>query len=255
MSVSTSFIIYVILFRLSIIIAGIISIILGYRLFCRGIESEKSAGRGAELNAEIGNTKFTLKNAAPGIFFALFGVVIISIMFAAGGPELTLKTLRKSAENCQTTGEASETDLLEQEIKMQGNDKDVLSDFLEKELKMRGNNQDALSNFTKRGLDFEGEKNTTKAIEYYEKALSVMAAPMNNLAWLYLEKGIIREALPLSRMAAQFTPNDARHLDTYATALYKSGNYQEAVNAIEKAAALDTRFQNKLDEYRKSIKK
>ena len=237
MSVSTSFIMYVILFRLSIIIAGIISIILGYRLFCRGIGSEKSAGRGAELNAEIGSTKFTLKNAAPGIFFALFGVVIISVMFAAGGPELTLKTLRESAENGQITGEVSKTGLLEQE------------------LKLRGNNQDAISNFTERGLDFEDKKNTAEAIENYEKALSVMAAPMNNLAWLYLEKGRIGEALPLSHMATQLTPNNARHLDTYATALYKSGNYQEAVKAIEKAAALDTQFQSKLDEYRKSIKK
>ncbi len=95
MTVSTAFIIYLILFRLSIIFAGIISIILGYRLFCRDIGTEKSAGQGAELNAEIGASKIALKNAAPGIFFALFGVVIIGIMFATGGPEVTMKTLRK----------------------------------------------------------------------------------------------------------------------------------------------------------------
>ena len=236
MTVSAAFIIYLILFRLSIIIAGIVSIILGYRLFCRGIGCEKSSGQGAELNAKVGGYEFSLKNAAPGIFFVLFGVVIISIMFSAGGPEMTLKTLRKYTRNEQEAGNVSRAGEVAQE------------------LTMKGNNQDALGDLTKRGLYYEEKKDIAKAIENYEKALSVMAAPMNNLAWLYLEQGRTDEALPISQMAVQLAPKNPGYLDTYATALYKSGNNKKAAEIMEKAAAFDTQYLSKLNQYRQAIK-
>ena len=90
MTVTTAFIIYLILFRLAIITAGAISIVLGYRLFCKGIGWTERSGKGTDASAKVGHFSFTLKNAAPGTCFALFGVVLISVMFATGGPELTL---------------------------------------------------------------------------------------------------------------------------------------------------------------------
>ena len=78
------FILYLTLFRLAIIAAGIISLVLGYRLFCRGVWPSEGVRQDGEreqtlTEARIIGARFTLKNAAPGTAFALFGVVIIVI--------------------------------------------------------------------------------------------------------------------------------------------------------------------------------
>jgi hypothetical protein len=90
MDIKTTFIVYLILIRLSIIIAGIISIILGYRLFCIGVWPESGPNKSASFEAKSHGLHFTLKNAAPGIFFALFGVIIISIMITSNMPEFEM---------------------------------------------------------------------------------------------------------------------------------------------------------------------
>lgn len=88
------FVIYLVLFRLSIIAAGIISVILGYRLFIKGVfprgDIPQSAG-GHSVDAEVAGAKFKLLNAAPGTCFALFGAIILVAMFVTGGPEGTFE--------------------------------------------------------------------------------------------------------------------------------------------------------------------
>jgi hypothetical protein len=78
MDLNTTFLIYAGLFRLAIVTAGVIIIVLGYRLFAAGVFNE----RGAEVSASAGGVQFTLKNAAPGTCFALFGAGIIVFMLA-----------------------------------------------------------------------------------------------------------------------------------------------------------------------------
>ena len=98
MNVTSYFIIYLIIFRLAIIAAGILTVFWGYRLFCKGIWP---AGDKSTFDAKLANARFTLKNAAPGTFFALFGIIVISIMLYQGNPELTLKNV-KNAENIES---------------------------------------------------------------------------------------------------------------------------------------------------------
>ncbi len=119
---------------------------------------------------------------------------------------------------------------------------------------MKGSGRDTIDRFTELGLDCEDRKDTARAIENYEKALGIMAAPMNYLAWLYLEQGRTGDALPISHMAMQLAPRNPGYLDTYATALYQSGDYQKAVEIMEKAAAFDEKFLSKLNQYRQAIK-
>ncbi len=102
MDVKIAFIIYLILYRLAIIAVGAVSITLGYRLFCKGIgsrsEEEKKpgteGGNGAESRIKLLGMEFMLKGGAPGTFFAIFGVVIISAMIVSGGPEMTMKFIK-----------------------------------------------------------------------------------------------------------------------------------------------------------------
>src|SRR5215471_1875793 len=57
--------------RLLIVIAGMLSITLGYFLFIKGVSGK------ASLKAEYSKSKLQLANAAPGIFFSLFGASIL----------------------------------------------------------------------------------------------------------------------------------------------------------------------------------
>ncbi len=84
---------YLMLYRLSIIATGALSIYLGYRLFLSGLFPY--AVEGSEFNAEILGNTFTLRNAAPGLFFALFGVVVIVIMILRSPPEVGFSTSGK----------------------------------------------------------------------------------------------------------------------------------------------------------------
>ena len=59
--------------RILIVVAGIICIYLGYLLFVKGVSGE------ASIKAQKSNVKFQLSNAAPGIFFALFGALILCV--------------------------------------------------------------------------------------------------------------------------------------------------------------------------------
>lgn len=83
-------IIYLMLYRLSIVATGALSIYLGYKLFLSGLFPY--AIEGSEFNAEVLGNTFTLRNAAPGIFFALFGVIVIAIMIIRSPPEVGFST-------------------------------------------------------------------------------------------------------------------------------------------------------------------
>ena len=104
MSFIETFIVYLILFRLAIIAAAIICIVLGYRLFVRGVWPQGGTGVGTSVDASIAGSHFTLKNAAPGTCFALFGVLIIAVMFAAGSPQMTLDSLADADSTRQLSG-------------------------------------------------------------------------------------------------------------------------------------------------------
>lgn len=225
MEVVTVFTIYLILFRLAIIAAAVVSIILGYRLFCKGVWPDAGSGKGTSVDTKIAGSGFTLKNAAPGTCFAMFGVLIIAIMFARGGPELTLKSLEDAAQG---------------DVKIQ-------------QLKLRGGEKSGLEAATLKGRYFEEKKDTKNAIFAYEEAVALMAEPMNQLAWLYQEQGKLEGALLLSRMATRLSQNNANYLDTLAEVLFKTGEREEAIDVMEKAARLNPKYKNKLIRFREGV--
>lgn len=97
----TAFVLYLTFFRLAIIAAGITSIVLGYRLFARGVFPKTYVNpplQGENVTAEFAGAKFTLRNAAPGTCFALFGMIIIVVMFLLQAvPRLRLSCLKREA--------------------------------------------------------------------------------------------------------------------------------------------------------------
>jgi tetratricopeptide (TPR) repeat protein len=93
MTETAGFLIYAALFRLAIIGAGALSIWLGFRLFLQGT-STAEGGRSTDAEAKFGGVMLSLRGAAPGTCFALFGATIISVMIWTGSPALNLQESR-----------------------------------------------------------------------------------------------------------------------------------------------------------------
>jgi tetratricopeptide (TPR) repeat protein len=225
MNVPSEFLIYATLFRLAIIGAGVVSVVLGYRLFTLGVQTDRATSKETTLEAKVAGQGFTLKNAAPGTGFGLFGVIIISVMLVQGSPELTLKTFN------QVPG--------------------VVSPGSQTEVTVRGGAPAGSGKWDaaiEKGFEYDRKGDTIDAVASYEEALTLLAAPMNDLAWDYLQQGDTERALPLSRLAVQLCPSRAAFIETLAEILAKDGNRAEALKWMGKAAALDPKYQQKLSE-------
>lgn len=223
------FFLYAAVFRLAIVAAGTVSIVLGYRLFVGGVGAIGPGSSGATFDAKAAGMTFALKNAAPGTFFALFGVIIISVMVVQGNPELTEKNL---VDAQRAPGEANE-------VTVRGSAPAGSGKF-----------DDAVN----KGLGYDEKGDTTNAVASYEQAMALVATPMNQLAWDYLQQGRAERALPFSRLAVQLCPGKAAFLDTLAEILSKQGAREEALTWMEKAAALDSNYQAKLPEFQRAAK-
>ncbi len=232
MNVAYVFLIYVTLFRLSIICAGVISMMLGYRLFCKGVwPGGSGGGEASSVDATFAGTKFSLKNAAPGTCFGLFGVIIISMMFATGSPELKWEMLdNTNANKSAITGvDAGGTP---------GGDAGATAT-----LSMRGGEdksiEELMEELNQKGVEREKAGRKNEAINVYKKIIRLAGPSMNNLAWLHQERENYSEAAPLARVAVMMNRKEANFMDTLAVILCKDAKTNEAVKWMEKAAALD----------------
>ncbi len=90
------------------------------------------------------------------------------------------------------------------------------------------------------GMTQEKMKNYEKAREAYEKLLAIKpdAAPaLNNLAYLYSERlNLPQQAVETARKARTLQPTDGSVADTLGWALYRAGDYQQAIGLLQEAA-------------------
>ncbi len=237
MNIAHLFLIYVTLFRLAIICAGVISMALGYRLFCKGVGPEEG-GKGSSVDVWFIGTNVSLGNAAPGTCFALFGMIIICIMFATDRPELTWETISNARSGAGVSEEAGklETDSVATRLKLRCED--------------GGTSRTLISDLNHKGVELQQSGETGGAIAVYKQAISMAGGPMNNLAWIYQEGGNYRDGLPLARVAVQVNPGNANFMETLAVILCKGDRMHEAMSWIQKAAALDKeRFGQRLKRF------
>lgn len=198
MNFITATLLYLLLSRLAIVTAGIVSMVIGYRLFCRGIgSSDAKAGR-SSIESSIGGLKLSVKDAAPGTCFALFGAVLISVALIESSPSVAWETARKwqasTGAAASSPAEATETT----------------------KLQMRGEGESAgsITALTTLGRELESRGKTAEAERAYRDAVTAMAEPMNDLAWIYFNSGKARLALPLANLAVELRPDEERYADT-----------------------------------------
>jgi len=242
MDLTWGFLVYLTAYRLSIIGVGALSISFGYRLFCKGMYPHSEAET-TEFQAKLGDSEFSLTSAGPGLFFALFGVIVISVMIAQGNPEIMFK--KNSSEN-----RPAQKKYLRSE-----NESQSIKESSQVEVTMRGNQDknDAIQYKIKLGIQMEREGNIDEAIGLYHDALLLTLPAINGLAWLYAtereDKLIL--AKMLSELSVQLNPKEANYWDTFAEILFKEKQYKRALSAKKRAADLDPSFEKGMRKYEK----
>ena len=82
-----------------------------------------------------------------------------------------------------------------------------------------------------------------KAIAEYERLIKVApdnVVALNNLSWLYMDKGKLTQALTYSELAYEKAPRIPNVVDTYAQVLLKSNKQAEALDKAEEAYRLSS---------------
>ena len=265
----TIVILYLLFFRLAIITAGVVSIILGYKLFVKGVYGE-STNENTSFDATVGNMKMSLKNAAPGTFFALFGVIIITVMLLQDPPGMNVTSTEHSPittpkkDSSQTLSLrdtliiekiASDTSILTaEEIKyLVRNEIQPLiasnSAMVRRSesIQLRGEeNTEITSLYSKNeeAIMYLRQGEIVFAKEKYKENTDAMALSMNGLAWRYYKEGKYDLGSSISKLAVDLAPDNADFMHTYASLMIKLNNKSEASSYMQKMIKLNPSIKN-----------
>ncbi len=237
MDLPAIFLIYATLFRLAVIAAGVLIIVLGYRLFAQGIAASASS----ETAASGGGFSLTLKNAAPGTSYALFGAILISVSVIKGSPELIMGhpelLVSPSASGMPAPNEML-ADVMPGQLLLRGDETGQASSIPALQSAQNGSvilNADIAEKLLQVGLELEQGGESQLALEAYRMILALPgrsaeagAAAMNQIAWLYLTRGDAQIALPVAQMAYQQESDNPVIIDTLAQAYLQNGELIEA---------------------------
>jgi len=239
MDLLTSFLIYATLFRLAVIAAGALIIVLGYRLFLQGLAS----GDETDASLEGGGFKLALKNAAPGTSFALFGAVLISVMVIQGSPELDIN----NAAPVTAAGPAG----LQQSagsLRLRGDDSPAVVPPAQTEVgeQLHALSAAASEQLLQAGIQRELQEDFSGALEAYLLALSMpvrpmphLANPLNQMAWVYHQQAEPDLALPLALLAHQINPSSIVVMDTLARVYVQLEQFDKAQVLLDRVLQID----------------
>jgi tetratricopeptide (TPR) repeat protein len=215
-------ILYLLFFRLSLIAAGMLSLVLGYRLLLKGytlrqeFPSPSETLNGTEITAQFGEGEFKVRNAAPGTCFAAFGVILISNMLFFSPAGITYVS---SNSDTNSTNKSETT--------------------------MRGGISNNIASLTETAVKHHDKNEIKEAKHAYEKAIKIMARPMNHLSWLYLQQNQPKEAQTLANIAVSLSPENEEFIHTLAIAQCKLKNIEESKKLMERIKSLEPKKQYK----------
>ena len=196
------FLVYATVFRLSVIAAGTLFMYFGYRLFLYGIIPDN----GAEIGSEAGQIKLTVKNAAPGTCFSLFGMLLIGVMIWQSSPQMNLT---------ETTA-----DNVVRQVTMRGPSQAAAFD-LRAALNSRNSASEQIATYASQLRD-------------PDLRLREAAAPILGLATAYLRGNRNEEAIALVRLVYQFAGDQPETLALTALVENARGDKGTAMTAARR---------------------
>ncbi len=208
MTLSTEFLLYVALYRLTVLAIGAFSIYLGFRLFHRTPVRHQRGAETASAEVEAGGFKMSMHDFWPGVYFALFGTALIGLMLWQGAPQLTLQDIRETTVTGTKTTKTVDV-RLDPTVQLDRPQPQTASD--EGTAVAR-----ELAKLNKPGLIRAGA-----------------AEPLNNLARIWQKEGRVGEAVAMARLAYLYGPeiDKAAHLSLFAELLEANGKVQDAAEA------------------------
>jgi len=198
-------VVYLLTYRLAILILGGMSIYLGYRLFVESFNQTNNSE--AELSAKFGDATLTLKNAAPGIFFAIFGAAITIIILMGSPPEFIHSVVRD-----KNNGQVSKT-LIGRGGKLHA----------DTNLEMSSNNAIQLHRQI-------WDLHYVKIIELAKQVVNLEPSDpdyLDTLAAFYFTKGMFAEAVEQQSLAVESAKKSNVNLDGVAMLKKKLDVYRE----------------------------
>jgi tetratricopeptide (TPR) repeat protein len=214
------FVLYLALHRALIVLAGILSIFLGYRLFIAGLGRGSTAdGRREEsISAEVSKFKISARNLAPGTAFALFGALMVGGMALYRPPEISLDLLGSSGSRVKA--------------ELRGED--------------AGTAPEASATAALGHLE-RGEK--VAARDTAKRVAGTLAGQSNTVAWVLLKtESDLPIAYKLADAAVAVAPDEPKYLHTLSQVLLAQGDLERARKTLARAAALDPKYETQLKE-------
>lgn len=207
MNISTEFLVYVALYRLTVLAVGALSVYWGFRLFTRFNDRQGGGGDISSPDAKIWKVRLNLKNVWPASFFTLFGTGLIAVMLWQGAPQVTLEDIKAAADRAASIRENSET-----EKTLLTNSDPCAPQPLTAEVQEQLDRE--WSNLKQAGL-----------------TLAEFSVHLSHIARIYQKSDRISEALLMARLASLYGPEKDRasRLILYAELLEESGEMQKAV--------------------------
>ena len=219
------FVIYLLVFRFSIIASGVVCIVLGYRLLAKGV----FPGGDTQLDAKIAKAQFSVRNAAPGTCFAVLGFLMIAVMMFSSPPQVSLKS-PPSPGDAQSPAQNGAIG----EVTLRGHDDPRVG----------------ILRALDQAIALEQKGHLVEAEAGYRALLKMEDLVLNQLAWFYAMGGEqLAAARHLAESAAFISPENADFHDTLAEILRRQGVPGEALARLRVAAGLNPGFQSKLSEW------
>lgn len=247
MDLSTSFLIYTTLFRLAVVAAGVLIIVLGYRLFLHGL----AASDETDASIEGGGFKLTLKNAAPGTSFALFGAVLISVMVIRASPELDITSVAPDS-GTEPAVLPLHNERVRMNLRLRGNDSNAPVPPVQPQRPEPTREQlhaltvAASEQLLQAGIRKEHQEDFSGALEAYHLALSMpgqslsdLVYPLNQMAWVYQQQAKPELALPLAHLAHQINPTSVVVMDTLARVHVQLEEFDKAQALLDRVLQTD----------------
>ena len=222
MPCSTEFLLYVTVYRLSVLAIGALSIYLGFRLFSRPPGQAGFAEIASSAGVQAGEFKLRVTNFLPGIYFALFGTVLIGIMLWQGPPQMTTQEVQEKTD----IGSRSTSTL-----------------------EMRdGTAADSAGKSPRTAQDEAIAVDQEWAKLDKPGMISAEAAePLSNIARLWQGEGRIKEALVMAKLAARYG-EQVEVLVLFAELLDENGELKKSVQVMQVAVQRDSSYADRLRE-------
>ena len=223
------FLIYALFFRLAIIATGIVSIVLGYKLFAHGIKCRGETN----VDVEAGEFKIRFDSIGSGALFALFGATIIVFMLSQGNPELLIENAQLVTKDVRQPDDSLPNMEKKKMAEQQPMKNEVIGTIQKK--KIRGEH--------KLSTDQEWDK-----LDKPNVTLSEAAEPFSKIARIWQQEKRTGEAVAMARLAAFYGTgkNKANYLALLGETLLENGDEEKAVIAMQEAADRDPLYRSAL---------